>query len=74
MGLVIGYAVAWTANHWQLIPLNPQIYAVPYVPFSTNGLDAIWIAAAALSISALATILPARSAARTLPVEILRFE
>ncbi len=74
VGLVIGYAVAWTANHWQLIPLNPQIYAVPYVPFSTNGLDAIWIAAAALSISALATILPARSAARTLPVEILRFE
>lgn len=73
-GLIIGYAVSWTANHWQLIPLNPQIYAVPYVPFYTNGLDAIWIAAAALSISALATILPARSAACTLPVEILRFE
>ena len=73
-GLVIGYTISWTANHWQLIPLNPQIYAVPYVPFSTNGVDAIWIAAAALSISALATILPARSAARTSPVEILRFE
>ena len=73
-GLVIGYGVSWTANHWQLIPLNPQIYAIPYVPFSTNGLDAIWIAAAALSISVLATVLPARSAARTLPVEILRFE
>jgi lipoprotein-releasing system permease protein len=73
-GLLIGYTVSWTANHWQLIPLNPQIYAIPYVPFSTNGLDAIWIAAAALSISALATILPARSAAKTLPVEILRFE
>jgi lipoprotein-releasing system permease protein len=73
-GLLIGYAASWTANHWQLIPLNPQIYAVPYVPFYTNGFDAIWIAAAAVSISALATILPARSAARTLPVEILRFE
>ncbi|HKQ85492.1 MAG TPA: ABC transporter permease [Candidatus Acidoferrales bacterium] len=73
-GLLIGYTISWTANHWQLIPLNPQIYAVPYVPFSTNGVDAIWIAAAALSISALATILPARSAANTLPVEILRFE
>lgn len=73
-GLVIGYGVAWTANHWQLIPLNPQVYAIPYVPFHTNGFDAIWIAAAALAVSALATILPARSAARTLPVEILRFE
>ena len=74
VGLLIGYTISWSANHWHLIPLNPQIYAVPYVPFSTNGLDAIWIAAAALSISALATILPARSAANTLPVEILRFE
>ena len=73
-GLVIGYTVSWTANHWQLIPLNPQIYAIPYVPFYTNGVDAIWITAAALLISGLATILPARSAARTLPVEILRFE
>ena len=73
-GLVIGYVAAWTANHWQLIPLNPQIYAIPYVPFYTNGLDAIWIGAAALTIGVLATIVPARSAARTLPVEILRFE
>ncbi len=73
-GLLIGYTVSWTANRWELIPLNPQIYAVPYVPFSTNAVDAIWIAAAALSISALATILPARAAASTLPVEILRFE
>ena len=73
-GLIIGYVAAWTANHWQLIPLNPQIYAIPYVPFYTNGLDAIWIAVAALTIGVLATIVPARSAARTLPVEILRFE
>ena len=33
-----------------------------------------WIAAAALVISTAATILPARSASRILPVEILRFE
>ena len=73
-GLAIGYSAAWVANRWQLIPLNPQIYAVPYVPFHAKGLDAIWIVAAALAISGLATILPARSAAKTLPVKILRFE
>jgi lipoprotein-releasing system permease protein len=74
VGLIIGYSIAWTANRWQLIPLNPQVYAIPYVPFHTNGFDAIWIAAAALLISVLATVVPARSASRTLPVEILRFE
>jgi len=73
-GLVAGYAFAWTADRWRLIPLNPEVYAVPYVPFHANGLDAVWIAAMALGISVAATILPARSAARILPVEILRFE
>lgn len=73
-GLAVGYGFAWIANHWRLIPLNPEVYAIPYVPFHANGFDAVWIAAAALAISVAATIFPARSAARILPVEILRFE
>jgi lipoprotein-releasing system permease protein len=73
-GLLIGYTFAGIADKWRLIPLNPEVYAIPYVPFHTNALDAIWIAAAALAISIAATILPARSASRILPVEILRFE
>jgi lipoprotein-releasing system permease protein len=73
-GLVLGYALAWVANRWELIPLNPEIYAIPYVPFHANGFDALWIAAAALAISIAATVLPARSASKILPVEILRFE
>ena len=73
-GLVLGYASAWIADKWRLIPLNPEVYAIPYVPFRANALDAIWIAAAALAISVIATVMPARSAARILPVEIFRFE
>ena len=73
-GLLFGYCFSWVADRWRLIPLNPEIYAIPYVPFHANGYDAIWIALAAMAISMAATILPARSAARILPVEILRFE
>jgi len=73
-GLVLGYLLAWVADRWELIPLNPEIYAIPYVPFHANGFDALWIAAAALAISIAATVLPARSASKILPVEILRFE
>lgn len=74
LGLIVGYAVTLIAGRYQLIPLDPQVYAIPYVPFHPNGFDGIWIALAALGIAALATILPARQAANLLPVEILRFE
>jgi lipoprotein-releasing system permease protein len=73
-GLFLGYTFAWIADRWRLIPLNPEVYAIPYVPFHANAPDALWIAAAALAVSLAATILPARSASRILPVEILRFE
>jgi lipoprotein-releasing system permease protein len=73
-GLIAGYGLSWIANSWQLIPLNPEIYAIPYVPFRSSGLDAVWIAAASLAICSLATLVPARAATRIPPVEILRFE
>jgi lipoprotein-releasing system permease protein len=74
LGLVFGYAFAWIAGTYQLIPLDPQVYAVPFVPFHPNFFDGLWIAIAAMSIAIVATLLPAREAARLLPVEILRFE
>jgi lipoprotein-releasing system permease protein len=73
-GLVVGYSFSWIANAWRLIPLNPEVYAIPYVPFHSNAFDALWIAAAALAISVAATLYPARAASRILPVEILRYE
>ena len=74
VGLVAGYAFAWIAGTYQLIPLDPQVYAVSYVPFHPNFLDGLWIGLVAMSIAIVATLLPAREAARLLPVEILRFE
>jgi lipoprotein-releasing system permease protein len=74
VGLVLGYGASSILNTWKLIPLDPEVYAIPYVPFHANPFDAVWIAATALIISIAASILPAQSAARLLPVEILRFE
>jgi lipoprotein-releasing system permease protein len=73
-GLVVGYAFAWIAGLLHLIPLDPQVYSVPYVPFHPSILDGLWITAVAMGISIGATMLPARAAARLLPVEILRYE
>src|SRR5439155_2617884 len=73
-GLVLGYFFAWMAGKYQLIPLDPQVYAVAYVPFHPSAMDGVWISLVAMGISLLATLVPARAAARLLPVEILRFE
>jgi lipoprotein-releasing system permease protein len=74
IGLVVGYVFTWIAGTYHLIPLDPEVYAVPYVPFLPNLVDGIWIAAAAMAIAIVATLVPAREASRLLPVEILRFE
>jgi lipoprotein-releasing system permease protein len=74
IGLCAGYLFAGIAGAYHLIPLDPQIYAVSYVPFHPSSFDGVWIAVVAMAISIAATILPARAAARLLPVEILRYE
>ena len=66
--------IAWAAGTYHLIPLDPEVYSVPYVPFQTSAMDGLWIATAAMAISAAATLIPARAASRILPVDILRYE
>jgi lipoprotein-releasing system permease protein len=74
LGLGLGYGLAWLGGHFQLIPLDAQIYALPSVPFHAQPLDGVWIALAALVISFLATLYPSLAAARLNPTEILRYE
>jgi lipoprotein-releasing system permease protein len=74
IGLVVGYAFSFIAGSFHLIPLDPQVYSVPYVPFHPSVWDGVWITVVAMVISVGATLLPARAASRLLPVEILRFE
>jgi hypothetical protein len=58
-----------------LIPLNPEVYAIPYVPFHANGAGCdMDRGGSAGDQHRRDDCLPARSASRILPVEILRFE
>jgi lipoprotein-releasing system permease protein len=73
-GLVVGYALCYFAGHYQWVKLDAQVYSIPYVPFESRPLDGLWIAAAAMAVSLIATLYPARSATRIAPVESLRYE
>lgn len=74
LGLAIGYGFAWIAGAYRIIPLDPQVYSVPYVPFHPSLGDGIWITIVSLAISIVASLVPASAAAKLLPVDILRYE
>jgi lipoprotein-releasing system permease protein len=74
IGLIAGYTLCYFLDHYKLIPLDEQVYALPYVPFNPQAFDGLWIAAAAMAVSLLATLYPARNATRIAPVEALRYE
>jgi len=74
IGLSLGYALCYFANHYRWIRLDETVYALSFVPFDPRWVDGVWIAAAAILVSFLATIYPARNATRIAPAEVLRYE
>jgi len=74
IGDILGIGISWILDTYKLLKLEAEIYSIPYVPFHVRGWDAVLISVTALVISYLATIYPARSAAKLDPVEALRYE
>jgi lipoprotein-releasing system permease protein len=74
IGLVLGYSLCYVANRYRLVRLDETVYSLSFVPFEPRPIDGLWIAAAAILVSFLATIYPARSATRVTPTEVLRYE
>jgi lipoprotein-releasing system permease protein len=74
IGLALGFTLSILADHYRWLRLNEDVYSLAYVPFNPRWQDAIWIAAAAIFVSLIATLYPARAATAIAPVEALRYE
>lgn len=74
IGLTLGYTISFLAGHYRWLRLDEEVYSLSYVPFEPQWFDGLWIAAAAIFVSFIATLYPARSATRIAPAEALRYE
>lgn len=71
-GVLLGAFAVLIANHYQLIRLPPDVYSISSVPLNLQFRDLAFAALVAFVLSIVATIYPARAAARVRPAEMLR--
>jgi lipoprotein-releasing system permease protein len=74
IGNVGGYAGCWVLQRYHFIELPKDVFYVSTVPVTVYPQYFIAVTVAALLICLLATLYPARQAARLAPVEVMRYE
>jgi lipoprotein-releasing system permease protein len=72
IGIVLGIVVCVIGNRYRLVSLPADVYSISNVPFHAQPRDVLLAALVAFLLSFLATIYPARAAARVRPVAMLR--
>lgn len=71
-GVLLGLAACFIGNRFKLVSLPADVYSISNVPFNATANEVVLAALIAFGLSVLATIYPARNAARLRPVEVLR--
>jgi lipoprotein-releasing system permease protein len=71
-GILLGAIATYIANRFKLISLPADVYSIAHVPLNLQLRDVVLAALVAFGLSTLATIYPARAAAKVRPAELLR--
>lgn len=72
VGVALGLLACLVGNRYKLVSLPADVYSISDVPFHAHARDVILAALVAFILSLLATVYPARAAARVRPAEALR--
>ncbi len=71
-GMALGLVACFVGNYFKLVSLPADVYSISNVPLNVRMSETLIAALVAFLLSVLATIYPARAAARLRPVEALR--
>ncbi len=74
LGTGFGLLVARLVDRRQLIHLDPSVYFIDHLPVRVDPVDLVLIVLASVAVATIATIYPARQAARLAPVDAIRYE
>lgn len=74
LGSFLGFILCWVQKTFKIISLPAEIYFINSLPIDMRLLDFVLVAIAAIVITFLATIYPAKKAADLSPVDAIRYE
>ena len=74
LGVILGYLVCYIQIHYNIYPLDPSQYKIDSLPIEIRISDFFFISGAALLLSFLASLYPARRAAKVNPINAIKWE
>lgn len=73
-GLLLGYFICFLQLHFNIYPLDPMRYKIDSLPLQLRLTDFFFVTGASMLLSFLASLFPAKRAAKVNPLEAIKWE
>jgi lipoprotein-releasing system permease protein len=74
LGVFIGYVICYIQIHYNIYPLDPSQYKINALPVEVRISDFFFISGASMILSFLASLFPAKRAAKVNPISAIKWE